>query len=88
MFTKQQAEQWEALLAIGECGSMAGAARALGLERDQVVRYIESLQLRLAVRLVQGSCFGSGPVTLTDSGRALVERLQLATAKLGFELAC
>ncbi|ACA17704.1 transcriptional regulator, LysR family [Methylobacterium sp. 4-46] len=57
------------LCAIAEAGSLAGAARALGLASATVAEQVQALERELGVRLVgrQGRA-----VTLTDEGRAVV----------------
>jgi DNA-binding transcriptional LysR family regulator len=59
------------LLAVASAGSLAGAARELGVKHTTVARRIAALEADLGVALVRKS--GEG-ITLTDAGREVLAR--------------
>ncbi len=59
------------VLAIGEAGSLAGAARALGVNHTTVLRRLDALEQSLGTRLFERQRNGYLP---TDTGRLLLEQ--------------
>jgi len=58
-------------VAVAERGSFVGASRTLGLPTSTVSRHVADLERRLGVRLLHRT---TRRVSLTDEGRALLER--------------
>lgn len=71
--TAADALNWDDLrhaLAIAEAGSLAGAARALGVRHSTVLRRLDALEARLRTRLFERQRSGYVP---TEAGELLVE---------------
>lgn len=60
-------------LAIGNAGSLAGAARALGVNHTTVLRRLDSLEAQLGARLFERQRSGYQP---TEAGSMLLEQAQ------------
>src|SRR5262245_48138158 len=58
-------------LAIGNAGSLAGAARVLNVNHTTVLRRLDALELQLGARLFERHRSGYQP---TDAGAALLEQ--------------
>ncbi len=66
-------EHYEAFMQIVEQGSVAGAARVLGIPRPTVGRRLTKLEERVGERLVQR---GARRVVITAAGQALYDRVR------------
>lgn len=64
-------EKVQALLSIVECGSIQGAARALGVPRSLLRRRLEGLEAEVGVPLLHRDAVG---VQLTAAGRVVVDQ--------------
>jgi DNA-binding transcriptional LysR family regulator len=72
---------WEDLrhaMAIGTAGSLAGAARLLGVNHTTVLRRLDALEAHLGTRLFDRLRTGYQP---TDAGRALLEQARHMAAR-------
>jgi DNA-binding transcriptional LysR family regulator len=58
-------------MAVGEAGSLAGAARALGVNHTTVLRRLDALETQLGARLFERQRSGYEP---TEAGQALLEQ--------------
>src|SRR5690242_3259806 len=67
------------LLAVAQAGSMAKAASELAVSHPAVSRAIRDLEHALGVQLLERNARG---VTLTDYGRAMIERSYAAFDEL------
>ena len=72
-------KQLEDFLAVVECGSIRGAARALGVSQPAITRSVRRLETDLGAHLLQRTPQG---ITLTDCGRAFFGRVRAAHAEL------
>lgn len=73
---------WEDLrhaMAIGTAGSLAGAARLLGVNHTTVLRRLDALEAQLGARLFDRLRSGYQP---TDAGRALLEQARHMAARV------
>lgn len=65
-------------LAVGTAGSLAGAARALGVNHTTVLRRLDALEAHLGARLFDRQRSGYQP---TEAGRALLEQARHMAAR-------
>jgi LysR family transcriptional regulator, regulator of abg operon len=72
-------KQVEDFLAVVECGSMRGAARALGVSQPAITRSVRRLETDLGANLLQRTPHG---ITLTECGGTFFRRVRAAHAEL------
>jgi DNA-binding transcriptional LysR family regulator len=78
---RSQALNWDDIrhaLAIGEAGSLAGAARALGVNHTTVLRRLDALEAELGSRLFERQRGGYQP---TEAGAALLAQARHMAAR-------
>jgi len=78
-FSSQYADQFEALLAVGDEGSFAAAARRLQRHPTIVSKRIAELERRLGVRLIERT---TRKLSFTESGLRYLQRLREAREML------
>jgi DNA-binding transcriptional LysR family regulator len=66
-------------MAVSTAGSLAGAARALGVNHTTVLRRLDALEARLGTRLFDRHRGGYEP---TDAGHALLEQVRQMSARV------
>jgi DNA-binding transcriptional LysR family regulator len=72
-------KQLEDFLVVVECGSIRGAARALGVSQPAITRSVRRLETDLGAHLLQRTPQG---IALTDCGRVFFGRVRAAHAEL------